>query len=168
MYDYLIENGYQIEENVVIIMRQTHEDIKLEEYIENPNDISCIKLTDFGLSIELEESTLLTEQVGTSYYMSPELYRKLPYGKKVDMWAIGIVCFALLFGKFPFEGEGKDLVANILRGKFTIPTQPNLSRDCSEIVERNNIHQCQSESLLSKLTTSNMDDVGTISEDSEN
>ncbi|KAL7720570.1 Protein kinase domain-containing protein [Entamoeba marina] len=118
------------------------------------------------------------------------------------MWAIGIVCFALLFGKFPFEGEGKDLVANILRGKFTIPTQPNLSRDCenfivnlinekvnkrmnseeaihhsflkgieivgSEIVERNNIHQCQSESLLSKLTTSNMDDVGTISEDSEN
>ncbi|KAL7720571.1 non-specific serine/threonine protein kinase [Entamoeba marina] len=96
MYDYLIENGYQTEENVVIIMRQlmsalyylhqlqiVHRDIKLENIlIENPNDISCIKLTDFGLSIELEESTLLTEQVGTSYYMSPELYRKLPYGKR--------------------------------------------------------------------------------------
>jgi len=46
--------------------------------------------------------------------MAPEIMKKEPYSKKVDIWSIGIILFQLLFGKFPFTGESKaDLLCNI-------------------------------------------------------
>ncbi|ELP95184.1 calcium-dependent protein kinase, putative [Entamoeba invadens IP1] len=137
LYDYLVSNGIQCEKNTKIVMLQllsasrylhsmniVHRDIKLENILlTRSNRIEEVKLSDFGLSVEIDENSVLTDQVGTSYYMAPELYRKEPYGFKVDIWACGVVMYSLLFGKFPFDGEGQELVANILRGKFTFPKE---------------------------------------------
>ena len=52
---------------------------------------------------------------GTPVYMSPEIVDKKPHNYfKADVWALGIVLYALLSGKFPFKGENnKDLFMKI-------------------------------------------------------
>jgi serine/threonine protein kinase len=35
--------------------------------------------------------------------MAPEIFRKSVYDNKVDVWAIGVLMFRMLFGDFPFK-----------------------------------------------------------------
>ena len=43
---------------------------------------------------------------GTPSYMAPEIINKIEYiGEKADMWALGVLLFVLLCGKFPFTGK---------------------------------------------------------------
>ncbi|EDR25509.1 hypothetical protein, conserved [Entamoeba dispar SAW760] len=148
LFDYLVKNGIQNERVVRQIairlmsavkylhsVNITHRDIKLENMLlERFNDISSVKLSDFGLSVETEKETLMTDQVGTSYYMAPELYRRLPYGNKIDCWSCGVVIYSLLYGTFPFAGEDQELVSNILRGKVRFPNDIKISDDCKDFI----------------------------------
>ena len=66
-----------------------------------------VKLADFGLAAEfkvsLSQADRLEDAAGTFKYMAPEQAGpgKL-YGKKIDMWACGIIMYQLLsFGKHP-------------------------------------------------------------------
>tara|TARA_B110000285_G_C15121713_1_gene617597 strand:- start:588 stop:740 length:153 start_codon:yes stop_codon:yes gene_type:complete len=49
--------------------------------------------------------------------MAPELVRKHEYdGRQVDMWALGVLLFALLAGAFPFRGQSEtELYSKIQR-----------------------------------------------------
>lgn len=40
-------------------------------------------------------------------YMAPELCSKLPYDNKVDVWAVGVICYMLLNGRPPFMDREK-------------------------------------------------------------
>lgn len=43
---------------------------------------------------------------GTPSYMAPEIVNRIEYrGDKSDIWALGVVLFALLQGYFPFKGK---------------------------------------------------------------
>ena len=50
-----------------------------------------MKLADFGLAIELEDpsDTAWYGFAGTPGYLSPEVLKREPYGKAVDLWACG-------------------------------------------------------------------------------
>jgi serine/threonine protein kinase len=51
--------------------------------------------------------------------MAPEVIRG-EYTEKVDMWGIGVVIYAMISGKVPFNGNSvKDLLMNIQSGKFS-------------------------------------------------
>lgn len=40
--------------------------------------------------------------------MAPELVRKHEYdGRHVDMWALGVLLYAMLAGSFPFRGSNE-------------------------------------------------------------
>ena len=42
---------------------------------------------------------------GTSSYMAPEIESKIEYsGPPGDIWALGVLLYALLCGRFPFKG----------------------------------------------------------------
>ena len=44
---------------------------------------------------------------GTPSYMAPEIVSKRPYdGRAADIWALGVLLYKLLTGKFPFFGKG--------------------------------------------------------------
>jgi serine/threonine protein kinase len=40
---------------------------------------------------------------GTSSYMAPEILAKKTYDHNVDIWALGVLIFYLLFGYVPFR-----------------------------------------------------------------
>lgn len=66
---------------------------------------SFTNLTDFGLSRRLRYSgEFLTTRCGSQDYVSPELLLGIPYdGKLTDSWAVGVVIYALLENRLPFD-----------------------------------------------------------------
>lgn len=64
-----------------------------------------IALADFGLSRRLRyPSEFLTTRCGSQDYVSPELLLGIPYdGKLTDAWAVGVVVYALLENRLPFD-----------------------------------------------------------------
>ena len=81
-----------------------HRDIKLENIMIGKN--KQIKLIDFGFSVTCKEGKNIRIICGTPSYMAPELTLKKDYdGKKVDVWALGIIVFVMCAGFYPFRGK---------------------------------------------------------------
>lgn len=90
-----------------------HRDLKLENIL--VSNRSRIKIIDLGFGIRTPEDVMLKMHCGTTSYMAPEIVRKSAYnGFKADIWALGIVLYVMLTGKFPFNGKTeKDIFSRI-------------------------------------------------------
>ena len=99
----------------------THRDLKLENIIFDDN--KNVHLIDFGFSTCVPYNQKLKIFCGTPSYMCPEIVMKKEYlGPPTDIWACGILLYALLCGQFPFKSPyEKDLYKRIARGIFAIP-----------------------------------------------
>ena len=97
-----------------------HRDIKLENVLVNyPIDqlkelqdprsypTPLITLTDLGLSRRVPqppEQPLLTTRCGSEDYAAPEILLGQPYdGRLTDAWALGVLLYALMEGRLPFD-----------------------------------------------------------------
>ena len=102
-----------------------HRDLKPENILLGENHL--IKLIDFGLSNYFDDKKLLVTPCGSPCYASPEMVRGEEYnGADNDIWATGIILFAMLCGYLPFENEdnatNNDLLfKKILEGKIEYP-----------------------------------------------
>lgn len=55
-----------------------------------------IKLGDFGIAKVLEQTVAQAEtQVGTPYYISPEIIKGRKYSLETDIWSLGIILYEL-------------------------------------------------------------------------
>ncbi|CAD8148143.1 unnamed protein product [Paramecium octaurelia] len=85
-----------------------HRDIKPDNIlIKNSEDLSSVKIADFGLSYqympEIRYYQTVSQQCGTFIFMAPEQILNKAYNKAVDMWSCGVVLYMLLNqGKHPF------------------------------------------------------------------
>uniref|UniRef100_A0A8C6Y003 calcium/calmodulin-dependent protein kinase n=1 Tax=Naja naja TaxID=35670 RepID=A0A8C6Y003_NAJNA len=88
-------------------MGVVHRDLKPENLLlASKLKGAAVKLADFGLAIEVEgEQQAWFGFAGTPGYLSPEVLRKDPYGKAVDLWACGVILYILLVGYPPFWDE---------------------------------------------------------------
>lgn len=73
---------------------------------------------------------------GTPSYMAPEIVNKWEFrGPPSDIWALGVLLYALLCGTFPFKGQtDKELYRKITKGDFTEPDF--LSDDAKRLLKR--------------------------------
>ena len=89
-----------------------HRDLKLDNTLLDYNIPPTIKISDFGFAKgSAEENTFTT--IGTPCYMSPEVLttsttKKGYNAKRADVWACGVLLFAMLFGAFPFDSTDHD------------------------------------------------------------
>ena len=85
-----------------------HRDIKLENILVMKNDI--IKIIDFGFAVKCNKDSYQKLFCGTPSYMAPEILNKKKYSPYYsDIWSLGVLFYAMIYGKFPFDYNNKDI-----------------------------------------------------------
>ena len=78
----------------------SHRDLKPENILieKDPatEEVSTIKVTDFGLSKIAVPHEIMMESCGTPAYVAPEVLHKKGYCREVDMWSAGVIFYTLI------------------------------------------------------------------------
>merc|ERR1712032_40757 len=65
-----------------------------------------IKISDFGLAkISRDYPRRLPRShsiCGSDFYLAPEVIKQEEYGREIDLWSVGVVCYVILSGSLPF------------------------------------------------------------------
>ncbi|RKP37055.1 kinase-like domain-containing protein, partial [Dimargaris cristalligena] len=103
-----------------------------------------VKVADFGLSAMLGSDTERKKSfLGTPNFLAPELVTRPKEGHsfEVDIWALGIVMYSMLYSKPPFHVSGgtKQAQSNALFQKITreecrFPDSPAVSQDAKNLI----------------------------------
>lgn len=64
--------------------------------------------------------------------MSPEvLINRAPAHPSMDIWALGVILYRMIFGIYPFEGETRrDIFDKIKKGDYVFPDKPQVTKMC--------------------------------------
>ena len=149
LFNYIVKNGKLSEKEASFFLTQIiygvkeihrkkicHRDIKPENLL--LTDKKIIKIIDFGLSNEYID--FLSSQCGSPCYAAPEMIRGMKYsGVMIDLWACGIILFAMLCGYLPFDDSDNNIVfRKILKCKIEFPSEQetHLSNDAKDLITR--------------------------------
>ncbi|XP_067928675.1 calcium/calmodulin-dependent protein kinase type II delta chain-like isoform X5 [Watersipora subatra] len=116
----ILESVGYCHDNMVV-----HRDLKPENLLlASKHKGAAVKLADFGLAIDVKgEQQAWFGFAGTPGYLSPEVLKKDPYGKPVDIWACGVILYILLVGYPPFWDEDQHkLYHQIKAGAYDYPS----------------------------------------------
>ena len=88
-----------------------HRDIKSDNIMVGADDV--VKVMDFGLARIKDEARIsrTSSTAGTTAYMAPEQFKGDEIDHRIDIWALGVVIFEMLTGKFPFKGEYESAIS---------------------------------------------------------
>ena len=136
LFNKIVEVKHFTESTACYIMRQLlsavaychdkgviHRDLKPENILienseEKDKEFFHIKIIDFG-TCEILKKKKLTEQIGTSFYIAPEVLKD-GYNEKCDLWSCGVILYILLCGSPPFYGKSeKEIFQRILDGSIS-------------------------------------------------
>mmetsp|Transcript_13140 Transcript_13140/g.20233 ORF Transcript_13140/g.20233 Transcript_13140/m.20233 type:complete len:288 (+) Transcript_13140:90-953(+) len=108
-----------------------HRDLKLENLLVDKN--YNIKILDFGFSNFISsESFRMKTLCGTLMYLAPEIFLGKQYnGPPVDVWALGVILYAMLTGRFPFA-DTPQLPRDVVNGNYVIPHK--VSKDARKLL----------------------------------
>ncbi|KAF3699939.1 Myosin light chain kinase, smooth muscle [Channa argus] len=97
----------QILEGIGFMHQQSivHLDLKPENIVCVDNTGTSVKIIDFGLAGKLDGKTPLKVMHGTPEFVAPEVINYEPVSLSTDMWSIGVICYILLSGESPFQGN---------------------------------------------------------------
>ena len=97
-----------------------HRDIKAANVFLSKNN--TIKLGDVGIiKVLIPSYKYANTNIGTPYYMSPEVYKRQRYNTKTDIWSIGVLLYELMTLKLPYSANDiAGLKYKISNNKWTL------------------------------------------------
>jgi len=115
-----------------------HRDLKPENILigksSNEDEVD-IKLADFGLATFFSEDKPPVKNCGTTGYTAPEVLSKQPYGKACDIWSVGVILFAMLFGYLPFHGTQEEMKEKILACDYKFSKRTQISANAKSLIK---------------------------------
>jgi len=107
-----------------------HRDLKLENIMLLPSQ--KVKIIDFGLCAHAPCNSTLDSYVGSVEYASPEVLERKPYNAcKAEVWSLGVLLFALLYGQFPFSSFDRE---NKFRVELCFPFDLKISSLVKDLI----------------------------------
>jgi len=110
-----VANGMAAAHNQDVI----HRDLKPSNIL--MNEAGLVKIVDFGIaSATSNTDATLTKTgsiIGTPAYLSPERAKGLDADHRSDIYALGIIAYAMFTGQLPYTGEPMSLLFQHLEGK---------------------------------------------------
>lgn len=145
LFEYIVSNGRLSENEARRFFQQiissveychrhmvVHRDLKPENLLLDSN--ANVKIADFGLSNIMKDGDFLKTSCGSPNYAAPEVISGQLYaGPEVDVWSCGVILFALLCARLPFDDEYiPNLFKKIREGIYTIPD--HISPEARELI----------------------------------
>jgi serine/threonine protein kinase len=113
-------------------------DIKLENILTDKNR-TIFKICDFGWSSHVSDINWLQMKGGTLAYMSPEGLQGYLQTKKVDIWAVGVLLYELIFKKEPFKSSNNNestQLKNILYNNLDFPLSVQVPSSIPDFIKK--------------------------------
>lgn len=91
----------------------------------------------YGLPLLSENSELCKSIRGSLYWMAPEVLKREPYGRKVDIWSLGCVIIEMASGTHPWHNIKTYSSLCLAIAQQQIPMIPeHLSDSCKDLVKQ--------------------------------
>lgn len=108
---------------VLLGLKYLHDDKKIHRDVKAGNILIARdfrpKLADFGISCQLQNTLARRNtQIGSPYWMAPEVIKGIAYNNKADIWSLGITCIEMCEGQPPYYHIPPT------RAMFVISTKP--------------------------------------------
>lgn len=137
LFDYLVNRGRLSSMEAFVYFRQIihglnyahtfsiiHRDLKPENILISSLSPTVIKIADWGMAAFAPPTLHLETSCGSPHYASPEIVNGEKYqGTATDIWSCGVILFALLTGRLPFDDKNvRHLLGKVKAGKYDMPT----------------------------------------------
>jgi serine/threonine-protein kinase HSL1 (negative regulator of Swe1 kinase) len=115
-----------------------HRDLKPENILVSA--AGDVKIADFGMAaLQQGPDYRLRTSCGSPHYAAPELIKGEPYrGNLVDIWSMGVILYAMLAGRLPFDAGSSSDIKPVLdlikRGKYPMP--PEISSEAAHLISK--------------------------------
>eukprot|EP01064_Diplonema_japonicum_P019188 TRINITY_DN2788_c0_g2_i2.p1 TRINITY_DN2788_c0_g2~~TRINITY_DN2788_c0_g2_i2.p1 ORF type:complete len:626 (+),score=75.62 TRINITY_DN2788_c0_g2_i2:59-1936(+) len=147
LYDYIVKHGVLSQSAARRFFQQiisgveychhyqvAHRDLKPENLLLDSK--LNVKIADFGLSNLMKDGDFLKTSCGSPNYAAPEVISGMLYaGPEIDVWSCGVILYALLCGRLPFDEESiPALFQKIKSGRFYLP--PSIPQGPRDIIKK--------------------------------
>lgn len=147
LFDYLCNKGRLVPSEALGYFQQiitaihychrfniAHRDLKPENLLLDKN--KNIKVADFGMAAWQGKNDMLQTACGSPHYAAPEVIMGRAYnGSSSDIWSCGVILFALLAGRLPFDDEDlPTLLEKVKLGRYMMP--PDIDSRAKNLISR--------------------------------
>lgn len=147
MFSWINKYGPLSEHDAIYVFRQMmfameychsfnicHRDLKPENIL--LSERGDVKIIDFGMAALHQNDQKLRTSCGSPHYAAPELLKSKTYrGDKADIWSMGVILFAMLAQRLPFDDPHLPTMLSLSkRGIYTMPNE--FTADEQDLIRR--------------------------------